>query len=410
MTFGQKGNTRLFNRYLKEEEIKMKITVKRDLFTAALTTAMGTVSKKNTITNIEGFLIETTEDGKVQISSYDMTKGIRIKIDAESIEREGKYIINAQRLMQTVRSLSEEDIEIDVDSSYICTISSGRASFSMSSIRGEDFPSFPELTTDKGFEIDSEILAKMISKVTHSVAEQSTRQMLCGAYLKIKENTIEMVSCNTFILSKCTAKCDISSLTSSSVIDLHLIIPGHALGELSKILLDGEEKAKIYISKKHAIVKTGSVIFFTRTIESEYIDYNRIIPKENDIFVTIEKEKLLDSLERANIIADEKIKGSDMGFVRIKAEDQIFHINSTSVNGKIKDEIECVHEGEDIEMGFNCRYIMNSVRVADGENIILSMKTPTLAITIEPYEKSEEFDYLYIVLPIKLKDATAKNI
>ncbi len=388
----------------------MKITVKRDVFTAALTTAMGTVSKKNTITNIEGFLIETTEDGKVQISSYDMTKGIRLKIDAESIEREGKYIINAQRLMQTVRSLSEEDIEIDVDSSYNCTVSSGRASFSMSCIRGEDFPSFPELITDKGFEIDSCVLAKMIGKVSHSVAEQSTRQMLCGAYLKIKDDVLEMVSCNTFILSKCTAKCEINSLTGAASLDLHLIIPGHALGELSKILLDGDdEKAEIYVSRKHAIVRKGSLIFFTRTIESEYIDYNRIIPKENDIFVTIDKEKLLDSLERANIIADEKIKGSDMGFVRIKAEDQIFHINSTSVNGKIKDEIECVHEGDDIEMGFNCRYIMNSVRVADGENIILSMKTPTLAITIEPFEKSEEFDYLYIVLPIKLKDKTAQN-
>ena len=387
----------------------MKITVKRDLFTEALTTAMGTVSKKNTITNIEGFLIETTDDGKIQISSYDMTKGIRIKIDSISVERPGKYIINAARLMQTVRSLSEEEIEIDVDSNFNCTVSSGKASFSMSSIRGEDFPSFPELTTDKGFEIESDIIAKMISKVIHSVAEQSTRQMLCGAYLKVNGNKLEMVSCNTFILSKCTAVCDISSLGAESNVDLHLIIPGHALPELSKILLSGEnEKVKIYISRKHAIVKKGSVIFFTRTIDSEYIDYNRIIPKENDIFVTIEKDKLLNSLERANIIADEKIKGSDMGYVKIKAGDQIFHIKSTSVNGKVKDEIECIHEGDDIEMGFNCRYIMNSVRVAEGENIVISMKTPTLAITIEAAEKKEEFDYLYIVLPIKLKENTVK--
>ncbi len=392
--------------YGKQGE-KMKITVKRDIFTDALTTAMGTVSKKNTITNIEGFLIETSDDGKIQISSYDMTKGIRLKIDAVSIEREGKYIINAARLMQTVRSLSEEDIEIDVDSNYNCTVSSGKASFSMSCIKGEDFPSFPELITDNGFEIESDIIAKMISRVNHSVADQSTRQMLCGAYLKISENVLEMVSCNTFILSKCTAKCEISSLTGDNNVNLSLIIPGHALPELSKILLDGEnEKIKIYISRKHAIVRKGDIIFFTRTIDSEYIDYNRIIPKENDIFVTIEKNKLLDSLERANIIADEKIKGSDMGYVKIKAEDQIFHINSTSVNGKVKDEIECIHEGSDIEMGFNCRYIMNSVRVADGENIILSMKSPTLAITIEAAEKNEDFDYIYIVLPIKLKEST----
>lgn len=383
----------------------MKIIVKRDVFTDALTTAMGTVSKKNTITNIEGFLIETTEDEKIRISSYDMTKGIRITIDAVSIENGGKYIINAARLMQAVRSLSEDEIEIEIDNSYNCYISSGRASFSMSCMKGEDFPSFPDFVTDKGFEIDSDIVAKMISKVIHSVADQSTRQMLCGAYFKIKDNTLEVVSCNTFILSKCTAKCEISSIGDSDYADISLIIPGHALPELSKILLDGEnQKVRIYVSRKHAIVRKGETIFFTRTIDSEYIDYNRIIPKENDIVVTIDKEKLLDSLERANIIADEKIKGSDMGYVKIKAEDQIFYINSTSVNGKVKDEIECIHEGNDIEMGFNCRYIMNSVRVAEGENIVLGMKSPTLAITIEAAEKSEEFDYIYIVLPIKLKE------
>ena len=383
----------------------MKFTVKRDIFTNALVTAMGTVSKKNTITNIEGFLIETTDDDKIQISSYDMTKGIRLKIDAEEIEREGKYIINAVRLMQAVKSLSEEYVEIEVDNSFNCTIKSGKASFSMSSIKGEDFPSFPDLVTDKGFSIESDIIAKMINKVSFSVAEQSSRQMLMGAYFKIAKDMLEVVSCNTFILSKCTAKCSIESIIEGSDVDYSVIIPGHALPELSKILLEGENtNVDFFISRKHAIVKKDNIIFFTRTIDSDYIDYNRIIPKENDIIVNIDRENLLNSLERANIIADEKIKGSDMGYVRIKAEDQLFLINSVSINGRVYDEIDCVHEGDDIEMGFNCRYIMNSVRVAEGENIMITMKKPTLAITIEPTEKKEEFDYIYIVLPIKLKD------
>ncbi len=384
----------------------MKFTVKRDVFTEALITAMGTVSKKNTITNIEGFLIEALDDGNIQISSYDMTKGIRLKIEAEEIEREGRYIINAQRLMQAVRSLSEETVEIDVDASFNCTVRSGKASFSMSSIRGEDFPSFPDLITDRGFSVDSDVLAKMINKVSFSVAEQSSRQMLTGAFFKITSDMLEVVSCNTFILSKCTARCEIQSIVDKKEVDYSIIIPGHALPELSKILLDGEaERAELYISRKHAIIRKENVVFFTRTIDSEYIDYTRIIPKENDIFVTIDRENLLNSLERANIIADEKIKGSDMGFVRIKAEDQLFLINSVSVNGRVYDEIDCIHEGDDIEMGFNCRYIMNSVRVAEGENVRLTMKKPTLAITIEPTEKNDEFDYLYIVLPIKLKDS-----
>jgi len=383
----------------------MRFIAKRDVFTDALVTAMGTVSKKNTITNIEGFLIETTEDGKIQISSYDMTKGIRLFIEAEEILRDGRYIINAQRLMQAVKSLTDEFVEIDIDQNLSCVIRCGKASFSMSCLRGEDFPSFPDLVTDKGFTIESDILAKMISKVSFSVAEQSTRQMLMGANFKFTSDLLEVVSCNTFILSKCTSKCEIKSIDPDTAVNYSIIIPGHALPELSKILLDGENgKVELYVSRKHAIVKKENVIFFTRTIDSEYIDYERIIPKENDIIVNIDRENLLNSLERANIIADEKIKGSDMGFVRIKAEDQLFLINSISVNGRVYDEIECVHEGNDIEMGFNCRYIMNSVRVSEGETIRLTMKRPTLAITIEPTEHKDDFDYIYIVLPIKLKD------
>ena len=112
---------------------------------------MGTVSNKGTITAIEGVLLETVEDGKIRISTYDMTKGVRATLDAISVEREGKYIINAQRLYQTVRVMPEDEVIIDVNDRLNCTISSGKASFSMFAMRGEEFPNLPELTGDGDF-------------------------------------------------------------------------------------------------------------------------------------------------------------------------------------------------------------------------------------------------------------------
>ena len=113
---------------------------------------------------------------------------------------------------------------------------------------------------------ESDILAKMISKVSFSVAEQSTRQMLMGANFKFTSDLLEVVSCNTFILSKCTSKCEIKSIDPDTTVNYSIIIPGHALPELSKILLDGESgKVELYVSRKHAIVKKENVIFFTRT-------------------------------------------------------------------------------------------------------------------------------------------------
>lgn len=381
----------------------MKFTVHKSTFINKLTPAMGTVSNKNTITSIEGVLMETMPDGKVRISTYDMNKGVRSTFEPTSIEREGKYIVNAQRLYQTVRVLPEDEITVEVNEKLNCTISSGKASFSMFAMKGEDFPNLPDLISDRGFEISSDKLRMMIGKVVHSVAEQDNRPMLCGAFFKVSEGNLLVVSCDGYTLSKCSLNCDITSISSNNELDFSFIIPGHALGELSKNLAEGdEENVKFYLSRKHAIVRKGDTVFFTRTIDSDYIDYDRIIPKENDIFVTIDKERILDGLERANIVAEEKIKGSGRSYVKLSLEDQFMVITSSSVNGKVFDELDCVHEGKDIEIGFNCRYLINSIKVSEGENIKISLKSPTQAITIEPVEVDDEFSYFYMILPVKM--------
>ena len=383
----------------------MKFTVSKSAFMNILTPAMGTVSNKNTITSIEGVLIETIDDGTVRLSTYDMNKGIRATLEPSSIEEEGRYIINAQRLYQAVRVLPEDEFTLEVNEKLNCTITSGKASFSMFATKGEDFPNLPELSSDKGFEINSSALRNIIGKVSHSVAVQDNRIMLNGAFFNITEGAMEVVSCDNYTLSKCKVKCDIDSKSTDGSTNFSFIIPGHALSEIVKILpTDEDYKCAFYISRKHAIIKCDEITFFTRTIDSEYIDYNRIIPKENDIFISVNKERLLSGLERANIIAEEKIQGSGRSYVKLKAEDDFLTLTSVSVNGKVYDEMDCSHEGADIEIGFNCRYLINSVRVAEGENIKITLKSPNHAITIEPTEEKEDFSYFYMILPVRMNE------
>ena len=384
----------------------MKFTVHKSVFLNKLTPAMGTVSNKNTITSIEGVLLETMPGNKVRLSTYDMNKGNRSVFDVTSVEREGKFIINAQRLFQTVKVLPDDEITFDINDKLKCTIYSGRASFSMFAMRGEDFPNLPDLISDKGFDISSEKIRMMIGKVSHSIAEQDTRPMLCGAFFKISNERLEVISCDSYTLSRCSVSCDIKSINENERINYSFIIPGHALSELSKNLSEGEDEiVRFYIARKHAIIKKGESIFFTRTIDSEYIDYERIIPKENDIICIVDKERILDGLERANIIAEEKIKGSGKSYVKLSLEGQTLLITSSSVNGNVFDEMDCVHEGGDIEIGFNCRYLINSIRVSEGENIKITLKSANQAITIEPCERSEEFDFFYMILPVRMNDA-----
>ena len=380
----------------------MKFTVHKSDFMDKLVPAMGTVSNKNTIASIEGVLMETM-DGRIRISTYDMNKGVRAMVDAVEIEREGKYIINAQRLYQTVRVMPDDELTIDIAENCNCTLTCGKSSFSMFAMPGAEFPNLPELTTERGFEIDAALVKKMIGKVVHSVAEMDNRPMLCGCFFKISDGALELVSCDGYTLSICREKAEIEKLGRDMLGDVSFIIPGHALPEITKILTEDEDsRIRFYLSRKHAILRVSDIVFFTRTIESEYIDYNRMLPKENDIFLTVDKERLLDGLERANIIAEEKIQGSGRSYVKINVEGETLTLTSVSVNGKVYDEMDCTHEGPDLEIGFNCRYLINSVKAAEGETLRISMKSPTQAITIEPFEEDEDSSFFYMILPVRM--------
>ena len=384
----------------------MKFTVQKSDFLNALTPAMGTVSNKNTIASIEGVLMETMPDGTIRISTYDMNKGIRAVFTPISVEREGKFIVNAQRLYQTVRVMPEDELTVDIGASCNCTLSCVTSTLTMFAMRGEDFPNMPELLTERGVTVPSGILRKMITKTIHSVADQDNRPMLCGTFFKISPSGITAVSCDSFTLSICRETCEIGSLGSSGETEFSFILPGHALPELLKIIPEKEEDlVNIYLSRKHAIFRGENIIFFTRTIDSEYIDYERIIPKDLNVTVTVDRERLLAGLERANIIAEEKIQGSGRSYVKLNIEDQSLHLTSVSVNGKVYDEMDCVHEGEDLEIGFNCRYLINSIKAAEGDNIIIRMKSPTQAITVEPAEEEETFSYFYMILPVRMNQA-----
>ena len=145
--------------------------------------------------------------------------------------------------------------------------------------------------------------------------------------------------------------------------------------------------------------------FFTRLIDEDYIDYSRIIPKEQTIFVTVDREKMLEGLERANLVAEEKGQGNSRSYVKIILDGELLTLTSTSVSGKVYDEMECSHTGDNIEIGFNCRYLINSIRAAEGEKILITMKSARQSITIEPLEKKEEENFFYMVLPVRMAES-----
>ena len=386
-------------------EFIMKISFSKEALIAGIAPVLGAVPTNGTLAYTNGILLETAENNDVYITAYDTGKGIRSRIQAEIIHQGGSYIFNAQKLYQIVKLMPDGlNIDISVDESRNVEIKSGKSSFSLFAIPGSEFPNLPDLVGKRGFHIDGGILKKMISRVIHSVADQDARPMLCGAFFRIRSDRLHVVSCDSYTLSECSAACEISDVTDISTMNSKFIIPGHALGELVRLLPDEGRVITVMLSAKHVIVKLDNIIFLSRLIDSEYIDYERIIPKAQTIYATVDRQRLLSGLERANLVADEKIQGSGRTYVKIVVSGDRFALTSSSANGKVYDEMHCEHMGDDIEIGFNCRYLINSVRAATSEHLVISFKNSTQSITMEApeSEKSDEESFFYMVLPVRM--------
>lgn len=376
----------------------MKVTFERDLLAQAVATAMGTVSNKSTIASIEGILLNVS-NGKCVMSSFDLEKGIEITLDAD-VEKEGSYIINAQKLNQIVKAMPKGNITIEVDNRNITKIYSGKSEFELHALNGADFPKLPELSGEIGFGISQGVLKKMIQQITFAIAQNDARPALNGAFFKIEANKLTLVSCDGNRLALSEKVCDIDSRGQN--IDSSFIIPGKTISELMKMLDDSDEKIMITLTRKHIMFSLENVLFFSRLIDSEYIDYQRFIPKSNKVVVKVKCSEFIESLERASLVTEDRSVGQTKSPVKLNFKDSFVNVSSVSISGKVSDEIEIEKEGDDIEIGFNCRYLLDALRSCDTDDIKILMSTPLMSMIIEPLEEKEDGKFIFLVLPVKM--------
>ena len=380
----------------------MKIKFEKSKMLEKLTRAMGAVSQKNTHPFTEGVLMETADDG-LKMATYDMEKSVRAFVEAEVIIP-GACVINAQRLLSIIRILPESVITLTVDESLLVTIQSGRSSFSLHALPAKDFPQMPVIAGKESFTMEQCALKKMILRTAHSIAQIDQRPILCGAYFKLEQDNIRIVSCDSYTLSLCNLRTPIITVIDN-LERTSFIIPGKTVTELVKMLSDEPDVfLTIMVTAKNIIYNMENLVFSSRLVEGEYIDYDRLIPKEQPIEAILDAKAFTDALDRAALISEEKIAGSTKNYVKLSFVGNSLQITSKSANGNIYEEVECEHTGEDIEIGFNCRYLMNTMRAVTTEKVRIRLLTPYMSATIEPLDEEAPDQYLYMVLPLKMKE------
>ena len=367
----------------------MKFTCSQVTLTRALNTVSKAVSNKTTIPVLRGILIQA-KDNKLTLTSSDLDISIIREMPAE-IEEEGSSVVPSKLFGDIVRKLPNEEIVIEDTAAGSLNMSTSSSDFSVVTMPVDQFPKIGDSIEDKAVvRIEANMFREMIRKTSFAASMEEAKGTLVGILTELTPDTIEMVALDGFRLAH-TSKEMINEESRS------FIVAAKIMNELSKITSDEIEAATVRISlgDKSAVVNVGSTEIILRIMEGEFIRYRDIIPKDSQIKVVISRSLLLESIERASLLAKE----GKNNLIKFSIRDSMITITSRSEEGNVKEEIGIDKEGDDLDIGFNSKYVIDVLKAIDDEEIMMNFKNSISPCVISPVE-GREFEYL--VLPVRI--------
>lgn len=368
----------------------MKFKCNQQTLARALNTVSKAVSSRTTLPILRGILIEAGNEGNITMSASDLDISIKKKTEANVIET-GSVVVISKLFGDIIRKLPNEEITIEKTEANEITISSSSSEFKVICLPVEDFPKIGEKEDEtENVVLDCTLFKSMVRKTSFAASIDESKGVLVGILTEIQPDSISMVALDGFRMA-------ISKEPVTDIREKDFIISAKIMNEINKIISeDGEEEdINISLSEKKAVFSIGSTEIMLRLLEGEFIKYRDIVPSESTTTVKAERALLLESIERASLLARE----GKNNLIKMSINDNLLTITSRSEEGNVKEEIVIDKEGNDLEIGFNSKFVMDVLKAIDDEDIKMSFMTGTSPCVIRPTEGDS---YEYLVLPVRI--------
>lgn len=367
----------------------MKFSCEKNLLVSAISVASRTVAMKSAIPALEGIYIRAGV--KVMLSGYNLETGITVSVDAE-IRETGEAIFPSRLFFDIVRKLPDDTVEVSVDENFKVSIRGGISSFSITAMSAEDYPELPDVESEKGVVLPQKQLKEMLSGTIFAVSENQARPIHTGCLFEVTDDGITVIAVDGYRLAlrRWTPEGGVGR-------QMKFVAPAAALKEVEKILTDSDDDCTFYLGTKHILFTIGEATLVCRILEGEFLDWRRVLPENNPIKLAANVSAITDSIERVSLVISEKLKSP----VRCTFGDQTADFRTISTIGTAHDVCQIAGDGKDLEIGFNCRYLLDALRaVPDGE-CMLELSNGLSPIVLTPCDDTRR--YSYMVLPVRLK-------
>ena len=374
----------------------IKFTIEKNTFLEALNSLQSITAKKGTMAILANILLQVKDDC-VEMVGTDLEVGIKRTVAAE-IFSPGSITLPSKKLFEIVRESGVDVIEMEEQENNWVKISAGNSVYNLAGISSEEYPQFPEYNEDDLVEISSEIIKVLIEKTIFSVAqERESNFTLTGILLEseVRDDIpfLRMVSSDGHRLTIMEKESPVD--IGKFGIDKNIIIPRKGIVEIKRFC-DGYENILIGIDNKQIILKAGSGIIIVRLMNGDfpvYMNIIKLINKEHNI--KIDKNQFVESLKRTSIFTDDTFNS-----IKLDINNNKIILSSNNMDiGNAKDEIRVDYKGEDISLGFNCRYLIDTLNTIYGNEInafITSDQSPCMITS------DEDEGFLSIIMPMKI--------
>ncbi len=369
----------------------MEITISKDKFMKGLHLIQSIVEKRNTMPVLANALIRTSE-GSIEIVATDLEVGIKETVEAK-ITTEGAVTLSARKLFEIVKEIPTDELSLKKKDNNWIEISAGKSVFNMVGIDPEDFPSFPSYEDVEFMALEASVLKGMIEKTIIAVSGDETRYNLNGVFFEgVGDNRIRMVATDGHRLAVAEKAVDGQKINVS---EKGHIIPRKGMQEFKKLIEEENGTVLLGFQDSRAILKVGKVVAIARLIEGEFPDYKPVIPVPGEYPVTINRVEFIKSLRRVSILSDEKTKG-----VKFKFSKEGLAVSTTNPGiGEAKEELDIKYEGNEVNAGFNARYVIEFLNVMEGETVTVNITDELSAALLRDGDSD---DFISVVMPMRI--------
>jgi len=371
----------------------MEFTVSKTDLVRELNLSQGVVEKKTTIPILSNILLEA-KGGRVVLTATDLELGICCSCPAK-VKKEGAGTVPAKKLLDYVRLLPDADITIKFLENHWASLTCGRSRTKMAGMSRESFPELPQMPEATN-QISTAMLSSMISKTIFAISMEESRFTLNGALLLIRPEGVVMVSTDGHRL----AYVENVAENGAENRQFRALVPKKAMSEILKLSQEAEADATTIISgdDNHLFFQFGDRLLITRKLTGNFPDYERVLPKDHNQVVTLQRDEIKSAVERVSQFADERSRAIRVQFG--PGEVKVF--TSSVETGESEESVPATYTGPEIDIGFNAQYLLDFLRAISQEQVSFELKDQKSAGEMRPAGDVGSYRYRYVVMPMRI--------